>query len=1188
MEDIIDIIVTETTNLIEITSQPTDEIIDVNIIDNREDITLNVTPSLVEININSLTGNFGVNWGEIAGTLSSQTDLQNALNLKADLVDGKVPSSQLPSYVDDIVEVATYSALPVTGEVGKIYVVLDTNLIYRWSGSAYIEIKDSSAVWGAITGTLSSQTDLQNALNAKFNNPTGDSTQYLNGAGTPVTFPIAGQAGTLVREVRNTTGTTLTKGTVVYISGATGNKPTVSKALATGDSTSAQTFGLCQADIANNANGYVVCTGDIVGIDTSAISEGVQLYLSSTTAGTYTTTKQVAPAHLVYIGVVTRSHPTQGQIEVKIQNGYELDEIHDVLITSVANNQGLFYESSTSLWKNKSIATVLGYTPANDSLVVHLAGTETITGAKTFSSSVIAPNFILSGGTGNTGLYFGHTDKVVLANYVVGGGLDFETNGGAITMQLSSAGNLSAVGTITGASIIKSGGTSAQFLKADGSVDSTAYVSGSGIAGRYAIWDSSGVLSDGCISAFNNITYVECLGLNTQNGLEIEGNFGGGSGGLKIKSYDETTGKAFMEFINTSGVFRLGIEGSTGGGILPGSTAYATVLTSGLTAKNLEFGTNNTKRMTISGTSGGVGIGTDSLTQYNLRVSKNITGAVGAFGVVSDGQIQSDVTSFVHLFRSNPSTQATTFALTSLTHYYSTQGTIGAGSSVTNQYGFYTENTLTGATNNYAYFSNLASGTGRWNLYMAGTANNYLNGSLGIGSTTLTNTVLNVSKAITGAITSSSIQSQGTIQSDVTSSAYYYYSGASTAASSFTVNTIHHYAALQGIFGAGSTVIQQHGFYVNPNLIGATNNYGFRGSIPSGTNRWNIYMDGTANNHLAGNLLIGSTADTGEKLQVTGTAKLTGALSGTSATFTTALTAGNGTAAISLVINRGAAGDGGGLRFQTAGTNNWYVGTAATGTSTDLEFYNHNTATSNLRISYSTGNLAIGTSISTNRVEIVGPQNEWTLSTSANTTTGQSYGAIIRGGTNSSDIAFRVNNAANNTTYFTVNGNGMVLIGRTSANSITSSGLQVNDPIVSVASNSGLYTQNRASSNFFGFYGSTNLLVYNSDVGTIGTFAYNTGIYTPTSDKNKKKDFEESNIGLNEVLQLKPTLYRMKTDNSEGIKELGFIAQEVKDYIPNAYVESGDFIGLNFNPIVAALTKAIQELKAELDTLKNK
>ena len=112
---------------------------------------------------------------------------------------------------------------------------------------------------------------------------------------------------------------------------------------------------MCQANISNNSNGYVVCVGDLGGLDTSALTEGAQLYLSSTTAGTYTTTKQLAPAHLVYIGVVTRAHPTQGQIEVKIQNGYELDEIHDVAISSVANNQGLFYEASTDLWKNKRI-----------------------------------------------------------------------------------------------------------------------------------------------------------------------------------------------------------------------------------------------------------------------------------------------------------------------------------------------------------------------------------------------------------------------------------------------------------------------------------------------------------------------------------------------------------------------------------------------------------------------------------------------------------------------------------------------------------------------------------------------------------------------------------------------------------------------------------------------------------------
>ena len=192
---------------------------------------------------------------------------------------------------------------------------------------------------------------------------TGDTTQYIAGDGSLVAFPITGQAGTLVREVRNNTGATLTKGTVVYINGALGNKPTVAKALATTDATSAQTFGLIQADIPNNSNGYLVAFGDLDGLDTSAFTEGVQLYLSSTTAGGYTITKQYAPNHLVYIGVVTRSHPTQGRIEVRIQNGYELDEIHDVSAQTPSNNDGLFYNSTNSLWENKSIATALGFTP---------------------------------------------------------------------------------------------------------------------------------------------------------------------------------------------------------------------------------------------------------------------------------------------------------------------------------------------------------------------------------------------------------------------------------------------------------------------------------------------------------------------------------------------------------------------------------------------------------------------------------------------------------------------------------------------------------------------------------------------------------------------------------------------------------------------------------------------------------
>jgi hypothetical protein len=103
----------------------------------------------------------------------------------------------------------------------------------------------------------------------------------------------------------------------------------------------------------------------------------------------------------------------------------------------------------------------------------------------------------------------------------------------------------------------------------------------------------------------------------------------------------------------------------------------------------------------------------------------------------------------------------------------------------------------------------------------------------------------------------------------------------------------------------------------------------------------------------------------------------------------------------------------------------------------------------------------------------------------------------------------------------------------------------------------------------------------------IGTLNATTGVYTPLSDKNKKKDFEQSTIGLNAILGLKPTLYRMKDQEETEQKQLGFIAQEVKEYIPQACIEHENFIGLQDRPIIAALVKAIQELKQEIDTLKN-
>ena len=163
--------------------------------------------------------------------------------------------------------------------------------------------------------------------------------------------------------VRNSTGSTLTKGQVVYLSGATGNRPNAVLSQANTEATSSKTIGIVVANISNNSDGYVAVSGTLHNLDTSAFTAGNAVWLSATVAGAYTSTIPVEPNHTVFIGYVARSHPTQGRLVILIQNGYELNELHGVLVTSEANNDLLTYESSTGLWKNKTFSAIFGGTP---------------------------------------------------------------------------------------------------------------------------------------------------------------------------------------------------------------------------------------------------------------------------------------------------------------------------------------------------------------------------------------------------------------------------------------------------------------------------------------------------------------------------------------------------------------------------------------------------------------------------------------------------------------------------------------------------------------------------------------------------------------------------------------------------------------------------------------------------------
>jgi hypothetical protein len=873
------------------------------------------------------------------------------------------------------------------------------------------------------------------------------------------------EATRLVTEVYNSTGATLAKGTVVYINGGQGNLPTVTKAIASGDATSAQTYGVVQFDITNMNNGYVVVLGSLNNLDTQAYPVGTQLYLSGTNAGAWTSTKPYAPIHLVYVGIVVRSHPTQGVVEVRIQNGYEMDELHDVSAQNPNNGDILQYVAATDLWTKTAgtttniaegtnlyytdarsraafsesvtgldynsttgvLSTTTGYgipttasqatwnTAYNDSIIsAGVTGTTTKTltlnqqdgGTITASwtddntdavTSVFGRTGVVTAQSGDytttqvtegTNLYFTNTRARAAISETVTG-LDYDNTTGvlstsagygipttgsqtnwdtAYTNRITSASaplsiasnaisisqantttdgylsstdwntfnNKQAAGNyitaLTGEATASGPGSASVTLTNSaviGKVLTGLNVTGGSVSATDSILDAFGKVQNqingligGSIyqSVWNASTntptltssvgtkgyyyIVNVAGSTNLNGItdwkvgdwaiydgtawqkvdntDAVSSVNGFTGAVSLTTDNISEGSTNLYFTNTraQNAITLTTTGTSGAATYTSGTLnipqYQAVLTNPVTGT----GTTNTlpkftgtsaignSNITDDGSlislgsnsfvNGALGIGSTNLTGRSLVVDKTITGATISYGIFNRGVVQSDVTTASYYNATQVATAASSFTLPTLIHYYANQGTIGIGSSVTNQTGFLAESTLSGATNNYGFRGNLAAATNSWNLYMNGTANNYLAGSLGIGTTSLTGYSLRSEKGITGAVTSYAIRQDGTVQSDVTSNAYGYSNTLRTAAASFTLTNYYHYDAGQAAsLGAGSVVTNQTGFWAQNSLIGATNNYGFRGAIPSGTGRFNLYMDGTADNFLSGNTGIG-------------------------------------------------------------------------------------------------------------------------------------------------------------------------------------------------------------------------------------------------------------------------------------------------------------------------------------------
>lgn len=164
-------------------------------------------------------------------------------------------------------------------------------------------------------------------------------------------------------------------GQAVYVSSADGTNMIVSKADNTSDMLSARTMGLVTATGNTNYQGTVVTEGLLEGLNTTAATIGDPVWLGTNGNLLYGfANKPSAPTHLVFIGIVTRVNANNGEIFVKVQNGFEIDELHDVVVTGRANNTLLGYNSTSTMHEFKTIAAWLGYTPVTDARTISTTG----------------------------------------------------------------------------------------------------------------------------------------------------------------------------------------------------------------------------------------------------------------------------------------------------------------------------------------------------------------------------------------------------------------------------------------------------------------------------------------------------------------------------------------------------------------------------------------------------------------------------------------------------------------------------------------------------------------------------------------------------------------------------------------------------------------------------------------------
>ena len=442
----------------------------------------------------------------------------------------------------------------------------------------------------------------------------------------PVRFENGLEASNVVK-VTNASGVAMTKGQVVYISGGSGDHANVSLAKADAEATSSKTIGFVWADIAIGADGLVIIDGYLDKIDTSgATAVGDAIWLSPTTAGAFVFSNAganidppSAPYNSVYLGVVARKNANNGRIFVKVQNGYELQELHNVDLKTSAptSNQVLSYDGT--LWKNRSLSALTAGTGLSYGSSVTFDGSTARTIA--IDSSVLTTSSSTYIGTTSVSLNRSSASQT-LNGVSIDGNAGTVTNGVYTTDTGSVTSTMIANDTIVNVDINSSAAIADTKLA---TISTAGKVSNSATTATDANTNSAIVARDGS-GNFSAGTITATL-TGTATGIASGSTYSGTAASSSNKVIDQTS------YIPTTVV--LGGQTTLSGNVTAGTNSCTLIsIPTGLVANakvrfiNLLAGSTTTEQLTVQSVSGNtVTFTTNFANSWNGLVTYVICGA---------------------------------------------------------------------------------------------------------------------------------------------------------------------------------------------------------------------------------------------------------------------------------------------------------------------------------------------------------------------------------------------------------------------------------------------------------------------------------------------------------------------------------------------------------------------------------